>query len=344
MAYHGAVLSRRITVLLTLAGACAVAAPVTASAQSQPGSAIAALPQADGTAILYWSLSGSSDEINVLPHLRCAADPAANPLFSPRTIPCVWLVDHEAPRNAAAPAGCLTQPEAYASERCDMRAYAGLLIDAAQTTGDRTVMMFNRESDGGSGVCAWLPITVRVGDGTGEIRAQDGCVERIDCARGYRGTVYVDRADVVRGCARVKRSKSSASRRGGSSSGSSDRSDARPGKDVAPATCAGAKSGKRGRSPLYSVHNTVRGKRGTVVHVRMRRAVPITVEVRMRRSRGTKVVRWISRCARKGTNVYTFPNATGGARQRRAYRVVVRSPNSAYPLISSWETLPRRSG
>lgn len=280
----------------------------------------------------------------MLPHLRCGADPAANPLFSPSTIPCVWLVDHEAPRNAAPTTACVTQPEPYASERCDMRAYAGLVIDAAQTAGDRTVMMFNPKSDGGSGVCAWIPITVRLGDGTGEVRAQDGCVQRIDCAAGYRGTILADGGDVVRGCATVKRSgaSSSSGSSGSAGSGSSGRSDARPGKDVQAATCPGAKSGKRGQSPLYSVYNKARGRRGMVVYVHMRRAVPITVEVRMRRSGGSKVVRWISRCARKGKNVYTFPNATGGAAQRRAYRVIVRSPNSTYPLISSWETLPRR--
>lgn len=339
-------LRQRIAVLLTLALTGLFATPAAATAATQPGSAISAVPQANGNPVLYWSLTGSSDEINVLPHLRCPNDPAANPLFSPSTIPCVWLVDHKAPRNAGAPAACVTQPEAYASERCDMRAYSGLVIDAAQESGDRTLMMFNPKSNGGSGVCAWIPITVRLGDGTGEIRAQDGCIERIDCAAGYRGTVYADTADVVRGCAAVKRSGSSTSS-GGSSSGSgspgsSGRSDARPGRNVEPATCTGAKSGKRGQSPLYSVYNKARGKRGMVVYVHMRRAVPITVEIRMRTSSGSKIVRWISRCARKGKNVYTFPNATGGAKQRQAYRVIVRSPNSTYPLIASWETLPRR--
>lgn len=333
---------QRIVVLLTLALAGLLAVPPAATAATQPGSALSAVPQADGRPILYWSLTGSSDEINVLPHLRCAADPAASPLFSPSTIPCIWLVDHEAPRNAAATAACITQPEAYASERCDMRAYAGLVIDAAQRAGDRTLMMFNPKSNGGSGVCAWLPITVRLGDGTGEIRAQDGCIERIDCASGYRGTVYADGSDVVRGCATVKRSGSSTSSDRSSGSGASGRSDARPGRDVDAATCTGAKSGKRGQSPLYSVYNKARGKRGMIVHVQMRRAVPITVEIRMRTSSGSKIVRWISRCARKGKNVYTFPNATGGAKQRRAYRVIVRSRNSSYPLVASWETLPRR--
>lgn len=340
-------LRQRIAVLLTLALAGVLAVPVAATAATQPGSALSAVPQANGSAILYWSLTGSSDEINVLPHLRCAEDPAANPLFSPSTIPCIWLVDHKAPRHASATASCAMQPDSYASERCDMRAYAGLVIDAAQQAGDRTLMMFNPKSNGGSGVCAWIPITVRLGDGTGEVRAQDGCVERIDCAPGYRGTVYADAADVVRGCAAVKRAESSGS--GGSGSGSpgpsgssgSGRSDARPGRNVELATCTGAKSGKRGQSPLYSVYNKARGKRGMVVYVHMRRAVPITVEIRMRASGGSKVVRWISRCARKGKNVYTFPNATGGAKQRQAYRVIVRSPNSTYPLVASWETLPR---
>lgn len=343
-------LRQRIAVLLTLALAGTLAVPAATTAATQPGSALSAVPQANGGPVLYWSLTGSSDEINVLPHLRCPSDPAANPLFTPSTVPCIWLVDHKAPRNAAPPAACVTQPEAYASERCDMRAFSGLVIDAAQQAGDRTLMMFNTKPDGGSGVCAWIPITVRLGDGTGEIRAQDGCVERVDCADGYRGTVYADAADVVRGCATVKRSGSSASTGSGSGSsgsssgpsGSSGRSDARPGHNVEAATCAGAKSGKRGQSPLYSVYNTARGKRGMVVRIHMRRAVPITVEVRMRTSGGSRIVRWISRCARKGGNVYTFPNATGGAKRRQAYRVIVRSPNSTYPLVSSWETLPRR--
>lgn len=247
--------------MLALAGAAAV--PATASAANPPSAALSALPQADGSHILYWSLTGSSDEINVLPHLRCAADPAANPLFSPSTIPCIWLVDHKAPPNAAATAACVTQPEAYASERCDMRAYSGVLIDAAQQAGDRTLMMFNTKPNGGSGVCAWIPVTVRLGDGTGEIRAQDGCVQRIDCAPGYRGTVYADTADTVRGCATVKRSGTSDTSSGSGSSGSSSSgsgspsgaSDARPGKNVELATCAGARSGKRGQSPLYSVYN-----------------------------------------------------------------------------------------
>lgn len=343
-------LRQRIAVLLTLAVAGVLAVPVAATAATQPGSALSAVLQANGSPVLYWSLTGSSDEVNVLPHLRCATDPAASPLFSPSTIPCIWLVDHKAPRNAVPTAACAAQPEDYASERCDMRAYAGLVIDAAQQAGDRTLMMFNTKPNGGSGLCAWIPITVRLGDGTGEIRAQDGCVERIDCAEGYKGTVYADKADVVRGCATVKRSGSSASddSGGGSSgspsgsSGSSGRSDARPGRNVEAATCTGAKSGKRGQSPLYSVYNKPRSKRGMVVYVHMRRAVPITVEVRMRTSSGSKIVRWISRCAHKGKNVYTFPNATGGAKQRQAYRVVVRSPNSTYPLLGGWETLPRR--
>jgi hypothetical protein len=340
--------SRWIAALLTLALAGAAAVPATASAANPPSAAVSALPQADGSHILYWSLTGSSDEVNVLPHLRCAADPSANPLFSPATIPCIWIVDHKAPRNAAPTAACASQPEAYASERCDMRAYSGVLIDAAQQAGDRTVMMFNTKPNGGSGVCAWIPITVRLGDGTGEVRAQDGCVQRIDCAAGYRGTVYADAADVVRECAAVKRSAASASSSDGASEGSSSSgspsrgSDARPGKNVEAATCTGAKSGERGQSPLYSVYNKPRGKRGMVVYIQMRRAVPITVEIRMRKSGGSKVVRWISRCARKGKNVYTFPNATGGAKQRQAYRVIVRSPNSTYPLLGGWETLPRR--
>lgn len=340
-----------IAVLSTLALAGAITVPATATAATQPGSALEALPQANGSQILYWSLYGSSDEINVLPHLRCANDPAANPLFSPSTIPCIWLVDHKAPPNTTATAACAKQPEAYASERCDMRAYAGVLIDAARQAGDRTVMMFNTKPNGGSGVCAWIPITVRLGDGTGEVRAQDGCVQRIDCAPGYQGTVYADASDVVRDCAAVKRSEASAASSGSGSTGSSSSgsgspsgssSDARPGKNVEAATCAGAKSGKRGQSPLYSVYNKPRAKRGMVVYVHMRRAVPITVEIRMRTSSGSKIVRWISRCARKGKNVYTFPNATGGAKQRQAYRVIVRSPNSSYPLRGGWETLPRR--
>lgn len=339
-------LSRRSLTILPLALAGAAAIPAAAHAASPPGSAFAAIPQAAGGPVLYWSLTGSSDEVNVLPHLRCAPDPAANPLFTPTTLPCIWLVDHKAPRSTQPVDACVSQPEDYASERCDMRAYAGVVIDAAQQAGDRTLMMFNTKADGGSGICAWLPITVRLGDGTGEIRAQDGCVQRIDCAPGYRGTVRADGVDVVRGCASVKRADSAPESASGGSSGatpgSSRRNDARPGKNVQAATCAGAKSGKRGQSPLYSVYNKPRGKRGTIVNIEMRRAVPVTVEIRMRTSGGSRIVRWISRCARKGRNVYTFPNATGGAKRRQAYRVIVRSPNSAYPLISSWETLPRR--
>lgn len=338
----------RIAVLLTLALAAVAGTPTAAIAAQPAGSVISALPQADGSEVLHWSLSGSSDEINVLPHLRCGNDPAANPLFSPSTIPCIWLVDHEAPRNASAPTACVTQPEAYASERCDMRRFSGVVIDAAQRAGDRTVMMFNTKQAGGSGICAWIPITVRVGNGTGEIRAQDGCVQRIDCVAAYRGTIHADTHDVVRGCRAVERTGQSGassddedSAAGGPKTSSSGRSDARPGRHVEAATCPGAKSGKRGQSPLYSVINRARGKRGTIVAVHTRRAVPITVEVRMRTSSGTRIVRWISRCARKGRNVYTFPNATGGAQQRQAYRVIVRSPNSTYPLLASWETLPR---
>jgi len=344
------VIRRRLVFFLTLALSSLIGVPTAAIAASPPTAVLAAAAQPDGSQVLVWSLTGSSDQVNVLPHLRCANDPSANPLFSSTKIPCIWLVDHEAPKNVAAPLTCVTQPEAYASERCDMRRYSGVVIDAAQKAGDRTVMMFNTKPDGGSGICAWIPIAVRLGDGTGEVRAQDGCIQRIDCAAGYSGTVYADAADDVRKCKQVKRSAATAANGSGASDGNdaaggtgspSGGSDARPGRNVEAATCPGAKSSKRGQSPLYSVYNKPRGRRGMVVVIQMRRAVPITVEVRMRTSSGTKAVRWISRCARKGKNVYTFPNATGGSAKRQAYRVIVRSPNSKYPLISSYETLPR---
>jgi hypothetical protein len=78
------------------------------------------------------------------------------------------------------------------------------------------------------------------------------------------------------------------------------------------------------------------------IYVAMRRAVPIRVLVRMKSRGGSGVVREIRRCAHRGTNLVTVPDATGGARARHNYGVVVRSPNSTYPLRSSWEVLPRR--
>lgn len=107
-------------------------------------------------------------------------------------------------------------------------------------------------------------------------------------------------------------------------------------------TCRGARSGTGGDSPLYSVYIKARGRRGMTVYVSMRRAVPVVVAVRVRTRRGYDVTRTIRRCAHRGTNRFAIADATGGARSRRNYGVLVRSPNSTYPLRSSYETLPRR--
>jgi hypothetical protein len=325
-----------VFLLLVLAGAVGAAGPATA-AGSPPSAPLVAEPNADGTSTLHWTLAGSSDSVNVLPHLRCAADPAATGPFAGAKVPCVWLVDHKAPALAA-PAGCPATPTPYASWRCDMRRFRELVIDAA-AKGERSVIQFNTKAKGGSGVCAWIPVAVRLGGGTGALEAADGCPERVSCAAGYAGTVRADKPfDVVVGCRKVTyvgagRSSSSA---GGSGSGAGTTTGVA---DLS--TCAGFGEGKGGESPLWDVRTTKRGRRGMNVRVTMRRAAPITVEVRRKSSRGTTLVRAINVCAKAGTNRVAVADATGGVRSRRNYRVVIASPVSKYPLVSSYETLPR---
>ncbi|MEV4420630.1 hypothetical protein AB0L40_11750 [Patulibacter sp. NPDC049589] len=318
--------------LLALAGLAA--GPAAASAPTAP---LTAVQNADGTQSLHWSLEGTSDSINVLPHLRCAADPLAGGVFAGSSVPCIWLVDHKAPLTAG-PEGCPPTGNDDASWRCDMRLFRDLTIDAARA-GESSLIMFNTKPDGGSGLCAWIPLAVRLGPGKGAVQAADGCRERIVCAAGYAGKISADTLDVVSGCKSVSRTDTAApvgtgsTTEGSGSSGSSK---------VDLTTCPGAGSGKKGNSPLYSVQVKPRGKRGSRVLVTMRRAAPITVEVRVKRRSGTKVVRWTPRCAKAGRNVVVFTDATNGQHARRNYQVVVRSPNSTYPLRSSYETLPRR--
>lgn len=267
-------------------------------------------------------------------------------------------------------------PASYASWRCDMRQFRDVVIRAAQNANDRSFVMFNTQATGGSGRCATIPITVLLGSGTGELQAADGCAQTIRCETVYRGVVKADPLDTVTGCTTPPPGSPPGS--GGSGSGGGGGTGAGGGgggrgegglgggggSSVPPApgggtktgsgsgtktkpertgrACPGASSGRKGNSPLYSVYIKAQGKRGMKIYVHMRRAVPITVDVRMRRSGGAKVVRWVSRCAKKGNNVITLPNATGGAQSRRNYRVIVKSPNSTYPLRSSWEALPRR--
>lgn len=343
----------------TLLASALALAPAAAGAPSAP------LTVVDGSRTLDWSLRGSSDQINVLPNLRCELGPAGSWPQFPSSDPCVWLVDHLAPLPAATPDGCIASrepgvggPARYASWRCDMRRFDALVIRAAQTSDDRSFVMFNTPATGGSGVCATIPITVRLGRGTGELQAADDCVQRIVCAAGYRGKVRSDSIDVVSGCGSSSSPGGSGSGSGGSTgssgsgggsgeppaSGSGSRSPGAKQPSGRGGQCPGAASGRRGNSPLYSVLIRARGKRGMKIYVHLRRAVPITVDVRMRRGGGRtpKIVRWVSRCAKKGTNVISLPNATGGAQQRRNYRVYVKSPNSTYPLRSAWEALPRR--
>lgn len=327
----------RALALLTVAFLALVglsAGPASASAPTAP---LTTVQNADGTQSLHWSLAGTSDSINVLPHLRCAADPLAGGVFAGSSVPCIWLVDHKAPLSEA-PAGCPPTGDDYASWRCDMRLFRDLTIDASGA-GESSLVMFNTKPDGGSGLCAWIPLAVRLGPGKGTVQAADGCQERIACAAGYAGKVNADALDVVSGCKSVARSGAAApvgtgsTAEGSGSSGSSK---------VDLTKCPGAGSGKKGNSPLYSVQVKPRGRRGSRVLVTMRRAVPITVEVRVKQRSGSKVVRWTPRCAKAGQNVVVFPDTTGGQRTRRNYQVVVRSPNSTYPLRSSYETLPRR--
>ncbi len=348
-----------------LVGIGALLAPVAlAAASSAP---LTAVGNPDGSRTLAWSLQGSSDRINVLPNLRCDLGPAMASSYLDPTDPCLWLADELSPLPALTPAGCLAAnkpnvggPASFASWRCDMREFRDVVIDAAQNAGDRSFVMFNTPATGGSGRCATIPITVRLGAGEGELQADDGCVQTIVCA-GFRGTVKHDAQDVVSGCSTPASGGGSApdgARGGGSStpvssgsgegasatSTSSGVSTAKKTSSTTGKQCPGASSGTKGNSPLYSVLVRAQGKRGMKIYVHLRRAVPITVDVRMRRGNGRtpKIVRWVSRCGKKGTNVITFPNATGGAQNRRNYRVYVKSPNSTYPLRSSWEALPRR--
>jgi hypothetical protein len=328
-------LRRAIVVLLAaLAGPAMLAAPAGASAPAAP---LVAQPNGDGTSSLQWTLAGSSDSVNVLPHLRCAADPAAAGPFAGAKVPCVWLVDHKAPALTA-PAGCPSTGRPYASWRCDMRRFRDLVIDAA-ARGERSVIQFNTRAKGGSGVCAWIPVAVRLGGGGGALEAADGCPERISCAAGYAGTVQADKAfDVVVGCRKV--TLVGAGRSSGSTGGSGSGAGTTTGvTDLS--TCAGFGEGTGGESPLWDVRTTKRGRRGMNVRVTMRRAAPITVEVRRKTSRGTALVRAINACAKAGPNRVTVADATGGVRSRRNYRVVIASPVSKYPLVSSYETLPR---
>jgi hypothetical protein len=368
--YDPAVL-RRLS-LAFLVASLLVVSLASAGTASAATASLSWIEDDDGKPALDWSLEGSSDQINVLPNLRCELGPEGSWPQFPASDPCVWLVDHLAPLPDGFVPGCIPSrepgvggPAPYASWRCDMRVFRELVIHAAQTANDRSVVMFNTTANGGSGVCATIPITVKLGSGTGELQARDGCVQRIECS-AYRGIVQSDPADVLVGCPTTPPSGGSGGGTGGGSSGpgtggGGSKAPAGSGSGLPPApgsasssagdkaatggkACPGASSGRKGASPLYSVLVRARGKRGMKVYVHLRRAVPITVDVRIKRGHGRtpKVVRWVSRCGKKGTNLITFPNATGGAKDRRNYRVYVKSPNSTYPLRSSWEVLPRR--
>ena len=336
-----ALLAAAFVATLGLAAGPASAAP--------PRAPLTAVQNSDGTRSLQWDLRGTSDSINILPHLRCGVDGTATGVFAGSAIPCIWIVDHKAPFTAG-PDGCASTGQEYASWRCDMRLYRDITVDAAEA-GESSLIMFNTKPDGGSGICAWIPLALRLGSGKGTVQANDGCRERIVCEAGYGGTVNADALDLVSGCRSVKRSGSSApigtgasggsgDDDGGSSGSSGSSSGGSSGLDLS--KCTGASSGRKGDSPLYSVEVKARGKRGMRIRVYMRRAVPITVEVRMKKRSGTRVVRWVPKCAKRGENWISLPNATGGAKERRQYRVYVRSNNSTYPLRSAYETLPRR--
>jgi hypothetical protein len=325
-------LAALLLVLLTALSASAGGASAAA-----PTAPLTAVPNPDGSQTLHWDLRGSSDSINVLPHLRCAADPSASGVFAGSAVPCLWLVDHKAPLSDG-PAGCPATGQAYASWRCDMRLYRDVVIDAA-ASGESSLINFNTKPNGGSGICAWIPVALRLGGGEGTILAADGCRERIVCAAGYSGTVNADSLDVVSGCRTVSRTATSGpvSDSGASSGSTTDGTSA-----VDLSKCTGASSGRKGDSPLYSVLVKPRGARGMDVRVQLRRAVPITVEVRVKSSSGSRLVRSVARCAKAGANRVAFSDATGGVKARRQYRVFVRSANSSYPLRSAYETLPRR--
>ncbi len=317
-----------VAVVVLGGGALAASAPAAA-----PTAPLVAVPHADGSQSLQWTLRGSSDQVNVLPHLRCAADPTAAGLFAGARLPCIWLVDHLAPAEAG-PLGCPTTGNDYASWRCDMRLYRDLTIEAAYP-GQRSLVQFNPKANGGSGVCAWIPIALRVNGGEGQIEAADGCPQRISCAAGSKGQVTADAFDTVSGCPKVVRSTTGGG--SGSSSGSGSGSSG-----VDPATCAGAGAKPMRTSPLYDVRSTARGRRGMNIQVRLRRAVPFTVEIRRVIRGGSVVVRSVTRCGRADVNRITIPDATAGRRAAANYRIVVRSPRSSYPLRSSTERLPRR--
>ncbi len=310
----GAALLLALALLLSSVGA-ARAAPAS--------STLSARPNADGTTSLAWTLRGTSDEINVLPHLRCPADPTADGPFAGAAVPCLWIVDHEA-AYVPGPDGCVAVDGRLASWRCDMRRFRDVTIDAAEA-GESSLIMFNTLAGGGSGVCAWIPLAVRLGSGTGEVRAADGCPQVISCAAGYAGTITRDRFDRVTGCRTVK----------GTASGSSTPT------TTDAAQCGASATERTASSPLERVAVALLGRRGMRIAVRLRRAVRLHVDIEARGSGGWRRVRRIERCGRAGANVVRVNDATGGRRGARNYRVVVRSPASAYPLRSSWTTLPR---
>lgn len=339
IAYRSGAMRPRLLALLTVAFACGLGVIVGSASAASPRAPLTDVQNADGTRSLHWELQGSSDSINILPHLRCGVDGSATGVFAGSSIPCIWLVDHKAP-FVPGPEGCPSTGQQYASWRCDMRLFRDITVDAAES-GESSLIMFNTKSAGGSGVCAWIPLALRMGSGKGTVQANDGCRERIICSDGYGGVINADALDVVTGCPNVKRSGTSApaGTGAGSSSGGSGGGSGGSGLDLS--RCAGAGSGKKGDSPLYSVEVKKRGKRGMRIRVYMRRAVPVTVEVRVRTRSGSRVVRSIPRCAARGENWVTVPNATSSG-SRRNYRVYVRSNNSTYPLRSSYEALPRR--
>lgn len=330
----------RLLALLTVALLGAFGLGAAQASAASPRAPLQAVQNGDGTRSLQWSLQGTSDSINILPHLRCGVDPTASGVFAGSSIPCIWIVDHKAPFTEG-PEGCRSTGQDYASWRCDMRLFRDITVDAAEA-GESSLIMFNTKSAGGSGICAWIPLALRMGSGKGTVQANDGCRERIVCSAGYGGVVNADALDIVTGCRTVRRSGSSApigTSAGSSSGGSGGSSGGGSGLDLS--QCTGANSGKKGDSPLYSVEVKKRGRRGMRIRVYMRRAVPITVEIRVKTRSGSQVVRSIDRCAGRGENWVTVANATTSS-GRRNYRVYVRSNNSTYPLRSSYEALPRR--
>lgn len=332
----------RLLALLALGLLAALGLAAGPASAASPRAPLTAVQNADGTRSLRLELQGTSDSINILPHLRCGVDQTATGVFAGSSIPCIWMVDHKAPFTSG-PEGCPSTGQEYASWRCDMRLFRDVTIDAAEA-GESSLIMFNTKSAGGSGICAWIPLALRTGSGKGTVQANDGCRERIVCSAGYDGQINADALDVVTGCKNVKRSGSSApigTGAGSSSGGSGGDNGSNGGSGLDLSQCTGAGSGKKGDSPLYSVEVKKRGRRGMRIRVYMRRAVPITVEVRVKTRSGSQVVRSVPRCATRGENWVTVPNATTSS-GRRNYRVYVRSNNSTYPLRSSYEALPRR--